>query len=73
MHKTMTQQPDHDDTAPQKPRRRPRRATVPGTGPVQADGPEPKLEDLTPAPARRETKKLDERERWMLEEKPPHY
>lgn len=68
----MTKQPNNSD-ASRKRARRPRRATVAGTGPVEADGPEPKLKDLAPDPVRRNTKQLTERERWMLEEKPPHY
>ena len=53
---------------------RPRRATVAGTGPASADGPEPRLDDLQPDPKNKPSKeKLSERDRWMLDEKPPHY
>ena len=67
-----------DDASPQdgqgqaQRKRRPRRATAPGTGPAAADGPEPRLEDVQPK-AKRPKKPLSERDRWMLEEKPPHY
>lgn len=54
-------------------RRRPRRADAPGTGPVSADGPEPRLrQDGTAEPGTRETA-VSDRDRWMLEQRPPHW
>jgi hypothetical protein len=66
------------------PRRRgPRRADAPGTGPASADGPEPSLQPPVPASAPRDRKAKDsqtkdrkglsERERWLLEQRPPHW
>lgn len=54
-------------------RRRSRRATVAGTGPAAADGPEPRLEDVKPQDKPTKKKPLSQRDQWMLEEKPPHY
>ncbi|NUL46875.1 hypothetical protein F7P69_16960 [Cellulosimicrobium funkei] len=54
------------------PRRRgPRRADAPGTGPPSADGPEPQLEAARKNV--RETARLTEHERWLLEQRPPHW
>lgn len=74
----MAKTPDaHDDAAAQddQPRRkrRPRRATAPGTGPVSADGPEPRLDDIQPKGKQPKKPPLSDRDRWMFEEKPPHY
>ncbi|HEY4557152.1 MAG TPA: hypothetical protein VIG82_03060 [Enteractinococcus sp.] len=63
---------DSNDPEQPKPKRRRRRVTVAGTGPASADGPEPRLEDLKPK-TDTPRNKLSERDRWMLEEKPPHY
>src|SRR5699024_6149775 len=52
-------------------RRKPRRATAPGTGPTTASGPEPRSDAVRSKP--RSDKKLTERDRWLLEQKPPHY
>src|SRR5690625_37523 len=68
---TMTTKDSNDPEQP-KPKRRRRRVTVAGTGPASADGPEPRLEDLKPK-TDTPRNKLSERDRWMLEEKPPHY
>ena len=64
---------DHDNTPEPKPRRGRRRATAPGTGPASADGPEPRVDELKPATEKRAKLKLSERDRWLLDEKPPHY
>lgn len=69
----MTSKPTDDESAQSKRKRRPRRATVAGTGPATTEAPEPRLEDLRPATERPAKQKLSERDRWMLEEKPPHY
>lgn len=74
----MAKTPDaHDDAAAQadQPRRkrRPRRATAPGTGPASADGAEPRLDDVQPKSKQPKKPPLSERDRWMLGEKPPHY
>ena len=61
-----------DESDRPKRKRGPRRATVAGTGPADANTPEPRPEDLTPE-AQKPLKKLSERDRWMLEQKPPHY
>lgn len=52
-------------------RRKPRRATAPGTGPITANGPEPRIDAVRSKP--HSDKKLTERDRWLLEQKPPHY
>ena len=65
-----SKQPDDADRA--KARRRPRRATVAGTGPASADGPEPRLERLQPK-AQKPDPKLSARDRAIMDEKPPHY
>ncbi|MFD6812693.1 hypothetical protein [Enteractinococcus coprophilus] len=54
-------------------KRRPRRATVPGTGPASADGPEPRLEDVQPKAPASKKPPLSSRDRWIHDEKPPHY
>ena len=74
----MAKTPDAPDEAAaqevQPPRkRRPRRATVPGTGPSSADGPEPRLDDVQPEKKQPKKTALSQRDRWMHEEKPPHY
>lgn len=69
----MTSKPSDDESTPSKRKRGPRRATVAGTGPTTTDEPEPRLEDLRPKAEKPSQKKLSERDRWMLEEKPPHY
>lgn len=59
-----------------KPARRSRRVTVAGTGLSAADGPEPRVESVQPErllSARSKQQKLSERDRWMLDQKPPHY
>lgn len=75
--KTMADPTDEQDETPKstQPRRKrgPRRATVPGTGPASADGPEPRLEKTQGKDKKRKQQPLSERERWMLDEKPPHY
>lgn len=59
---------------PDKRRRGHRRATVAGTGPVSADGPEPRLDELKPDdPASAEKDQLSARDQKILDEKPPHY
>lgn len=70
--------PEDDSSAqhnpPRRMTRRPRRATVAGTGPAAADGPEPRLDDVQPTDKQAKKKApLSERDRWMLDEKPPHY
>ncbi|QCU77609.1 hypothetical protein E7744_04820 [Citricoccus sp. SGAir0253] len=61
-------------------RRRHRRADAAGTGPAAADGPEPHLADpAAPSPRRAERASRDgdaalsERDRWLLEQRPPHW
>lgn len=60
-------EPDHRKAT----NRKPRRATAPGTGPTTANGPEPRLESMQPE--LRSVKTLTERDRWIIEQKPPHY
>lgn len=63
-----------DDGRPRAKRRRgSRRVTVAGTGPDAATGPEPRIESIEPKTKQSKTDKLSERERWMLEQRPPHY
>lgn len=76
----MTRRPrddesDHHDAPPadRKNRRGSRRITVPGTGPNSADGPEPRIHAIEHDPKRSKQQKLSERDRWMQEQKPPHY
>src|SRR5699024_9964949 len=52
-------------------RRKPRRATAPATGPTTANGPEPRMDAGRSKP--RSGKKLTERDRWLLEQNPPHF
>lgn len=69
-------------------RRGSRRADAPGTGPAEADGPEPNLPDGTLPDKNHETgttkprirvqkpkdhDQLTDRDRWILEERPPHW
>ena len=61
------------DDAAGKPRRGSRRATAPGTGPTSADGPEPRLDEIKPETKKRAKSTLSERDKWLLNEKPPHY
>ena len=62
---------NNDETKGKRPSRR---ATVAGTGPSSADGPEPRLDAIQPGSKQKPSKeKLSERDRWMLDEKPPHY
>ena len=56
-----------------RPKRRPRRATAAGTGPASADGPEPRLEDIQPQEPQSKKPPLSARDRWIHDEKPPHY
>lgn len=64
----------HRDAKHREPKpRKPRRATVAGTGPATSDGPEPRLESIEPKTKPTGGQKLSERERWMLEQRPPHY
>lgn len=56
-----------------KKRRGSRRVTVAGTGPQSATGPEPRIESIEPQPKPSKDRQLTERERWMLEQRPPHY
>lgn len=56
-----------------KKRRGSRRVTVAGTGPNTATGPEPRIESIEPQPKRSKDRQLTQRERWMLEQRPPHY
>lgn len=70
-----------DDHAKQYPQRKqgPRRVTVCGTGPASADGPEPRLETIDPGPRGDSQQPPDKnhsasaRDRWIVEQKPPHY
>lgn len=72
MSPTMNNPSDQEN--PKRTRKRgPRRATVAGTGPAAADGPEPKLDELNPKTKKSSQPNLSERDRWMLEQKPPHY
>ena len=80
--------PVPDRPAPAR-RRGPRRADAAGTGPVAADGPEPRLDRLlgvaSPAdeasPVRSgagdsagaEAAVTDDLSRWLLRERPPHW
>lgn len=70
--KTSGQYQDHGTK-----RRRSRRVTVAGTGHNAAIGPEPRIESLeaTPktSPKSSKDRQLTERERWLLEQRPPHY
>lgn len=50
-----------------------RRVTVAGTGNASADGPEPRIETVEPATKKTTDNELSERDRWLLEQKPPHY
>lgn len=66
--------PDSSPEPQAKPSRPHRRVTVAGTGPVTADGPGPRLDAMQPKPDQSsQAKQLSERDRWMLEQKPPHY
>jgi hypothetical protein len=70
---TMTPKHSEDSDKPVK-RRGHRRATVAGTGPASADGPEPRIEQLNPeTPEPSQKKNLSDRDRQILDEKPPHY
>lgn len=62
-----------DDQNHGKTRRGSRRVTVSGTGPDTATGPEPRIESIQPKTKPSKDQKLSERERWMLEQRPPHY
>ncbi|WP_115931742.1 hypothetical protein LG293_01190 [Citricoccus nitrophenolicus] len=77
-----------DPKRPAPRRRGPRRADAPGTGPASADGPEPTLREpavgessATSVPSgsgQRDARSSDqhnlsERERWLLEQRPPHW
>lgn len=62
-----------DDQSSRKKRRGSRRLTVSGTGPDTATGPEPRIELIQPKTKPSKDQKLSERERWMLEQRPPHY
>src|SRR5699024_2622140 len=69
--KTSDQYQDHGTK-----RRRSRRGTVAGTGHTAATGPEPRIESLeaTPktSPKLSKDRQLTERERWSIEQRPPH-
>ncbi|MEW1979625.1 hypothetical protein AB0333_01675 [Citricoccus sp. NPDC079358] len=77
-----------DPEHPSARRRGPRRADAPGTGPASADGPEPTLGEpavgessATSVPSgsgqrdarSSDQRNLSERERWLLEQRPPHW
>lgn len=66
---------DDDHRTRGKKRRGSRRVTVAGTGPNTATGPEPRIDSIQPETKQTKNKasKLSERERWMLEQRPPHY
>ncbi|WFP15784.1 hypothetical protein [Citricoccus muralis] len=62
--------------------RRSRRVDAPGTGPAEADHAEPRLdpEATDAAPPRKPAERpmqtlgaLSERDRWLLEQRPPHW
>lgn len=67
---TTSKHPENTDRA--KARRGPRRATVAGTGPASADGPEPRLDEVAPG-VKKPDPKLSARDRAIMDEKPPHY
>lgn len=78
-----------EDPDPAPRRRGPRRADAPGTGPASADAPEPRLpgvgagtDGARGAEGVRGTggargaagePTADERDRWLLEQRPPHW
>ncbi|MFJ3312080.1 hypothetical protein ACIPJU_04630 [Micrococcus endophyticus] len=69
------------DPAPR--RRGPRRADAPGTGPASADAPEPRLPGVGAGTVGARGAEgvrgaageptADERDRWLLEQRPPHW
>ncbi len=74
-----TADPQPEEQPPVRRRRGSRRVDAPGTGPASSDGPEPEL-DLTgtlpgspagDAPGQRAA--ASERDRWLLEQRPPHW
>lgn len=67
---TTSKPPEGADRA--TPRRGRRRATVAGTGPASADGPEPRLDEVDPG-MKKPAAKLSARDRAIMDEKPPHY
>ncbi|WMY77902.1 hypothetical protein [Citricoccus sp. I39-566] len=83
----MTRAEPEGSGPPGSRRRGPRRADAPGTGPASADGAEPQLEALKPEPASsesprpepspgdaaRKNPRLTEHDRWLLEQRPPHW
>lgn len=74
---TNDEEPRHQPEAGERDRARKRRGnrrvTAAGTGPTADAGPEPRTDAIQPEPQGSKKNKLSERDRWMLEQKPPHY
>lgn len=67
----VTADPEPERRSPR--RRGPRRADAPGTGPASADGPEPVPDPEQQAGQGENTQQTSEHERWLLEQRPPHW
>lgn len=75
----MSREPAAEGQAPPRRRRGPRRASVPGTGPEEADSAEPRIVGLNAEPSgavvpgQGKPAVTDARGRWILEQRPPHW